>query len=45
MIADMLKNKNLNLIVTEWVIIGKKLNTSIVFIPQSHRAQKNEMFS
>ena len=36
MIADMLCNKKLNPIVTESFIRGRKLNTSLVFIAQSH---------
>ena len=36
MIADMINNKNLNPIVTELLIIGEKLITSIVFITHSH---------
>ena len=36
MIADMLSNKNLNLIVTELFIRGRKLNISLVFITQSY---------
>ena len=35
MIADMINNKKLNLIITELFIRGRKLNISIVFIPQS----------
>ena len=35
MIADMLSNKNLNTIVTELFIGGRKLNISLVFITQS----------
>ena len=35
MIADMLSNKDLNPIVTELFITGRKLNISIVFITQS----------
>ena len=35
MIADMIKNKKLNSIVTELFIRGKKLNISLVFITQS----------
>ena len=34
MIADMINNKNLNSIVTELFIRGRKLNISIVFIIQ-----------
>ena len=36
MIADMLNNKNLNPIVTELFIRGRKLHISLVFIPQSY---------
>ena len=36
MIADMIKNKKLNSIVTELFIRGRKLNISIVFITQSY---------
>ena len=36
MIADMLYNKNLNPVVTELFIRGRKLNISIVFITQSY---------
>ena len=36
MIPDMIKNKNLNLIVTELFIRGRKLNISLVFITQSY---------
>ena len=36
MIADMINNKNLNSIVTEFFIKGRKLNISLVFITQSH---------
>ena len=35
MIADILSNKNLNPIVTELFIRGRKLNISLVFITQS----------
>ena len=38
MIVDMLINKNLNPIVTELFIRGKKMNISIVFITQSYFA-------
>ena len=34
MIADMIHNKNLNSIVTELFIRGRKLNISLVFITQ-----------
>ena len=36
MIADMIKNKKLNPIVTKLFIRGRKLNISIVFITQSY---------
>ena len=36
MIADMINNKKLNSIVTELFIRGRKLNISLVFIPQSY---------
>ena len=36
MIADMINNKNLNAIVTELFIRGRKRNISIVFITQSY---------
>ena len=36
MIADMIHNKKLNSIVTELFIRGRRLNISIVFIPQSY---------
>ena len=36
MIADMIQNKNLNSILTELFIRGRKLNISIVFITQSY---------
>ena len=35
-IADMINNKKLNLVVTELLIRGRKLNISIVFIMQSY---------
>ena len=35
-IADMINNKNLNPIVTELFIRGRKLNISVVFITQSY---------
>ena len=38
MIADMLSNENLNLIITEFFIGGRKLNISLVFIIQSYFA-------
>ena len=34
MIADMLSNKNLNSVVTELFVRGRKLNISLVFIIQ-----------
>ena len=36
MIADMINNKNLNPVVTELFIRGRKLNISIVFITESY---------
>ena len=36
MIADMINNKKLNPVVTDWLIRGRKLNNSIVFITQSY---------
>ena len=36
MITDMINNKILNLIVTELLIRGRKLNISIIFITQSY---------
>ena len=36
MISDMINNKNLNSIVTELFIRGRKLNISLVFITQSY---------
>ena len=36
MIADIIKNKNLNSIVTELFIRGRKLNIALVFITQSY---------
>ena len=36
MIADMIKNKKLNSIVTELFIRGRKRNISLVFITQSY---------
>ena len=36
MIADMIQTKNLNSILTELFIRGRKLNISIVFITQSY---------
>ena len=38
MIVDMLNNKNLNLVVGELFIRGRKLNISFVFIMQSYFA-------
>ena len=37
-IADVLSNKKLNQIVTEYFIRGRKLNISLVFITQSYFA-------
>ena len=36
MIADMFSNKQLNPVVTEMFITGRKLNISLVFITQSY---------
>ena len=36
MIADMINNKQLNSIVTELFIRGRKLNISLIFITQSY---------
>ena len=36
MIADIIKNKKLNSIVTELLVRGRKLNISLVFINQSY---------
>ena len=36
MVADMTDNKNLNPVVTELLIRGRKINISIVFITQSY---------
>ena len=36
MITDMINNKIFNLIVTELLIRGRKLNISIIFITQSY---------
>ena len=38
MIADLLRNKNLNPILTELFTRGRKLNISLVFITQSYFA-------
>ena len=38
MIIDMVSDKNLNPIVTELFITGRKLNISFAFITQSHFA-------
>ena len=38
MIADMLSNKKLNPILTQFIIRGKTLNISLVFITQSYFA-------
>ena len=42
-IADMLSNKNLNSIVTELLIRGRKLNISLVLVTQSHFAVPNNV--
>ena len=45
-IADMLNNKNINPIVIELFIRGRKLNIFLVFIKQSHfAAPKNKLNS
>ena len=36
MIGDTESNKNLNPLVTEWFMTGRKLNISLVFISQSY---------
>ena len=36
MIADMVNDKKLNSIVTEWFIRGRKINISLAFITQSY---------
>ena len=36
MIADIINNKKLNPVLTEWFVRGRKLNISIVFITQSY---------
>ena len=42
MIADIIKNKKLNSIVTELLVRGRKLNISLVFINQSYfKVQKD----
>ena len=43
MIADMLRNKKLNSVVTEVFIRGEKLNISLVFINQSYFAVPKKM--
>ena len=43
MIADMLRNKKLNSVVTEVFIRGEKLNISLVFINQSYFAVPTKM--
>ena len=43
MIADMINNKNLNPIVTELFIRGRKFNISIVFITQSYFKVPNDV--
>ena len=35
-VANMINNKKLNAVVTDWLIRGRKLNISIVFITQSY---------
>ena len=42
-IADMLSNKNLNSIVTELLIRGRKLNISLVLVTQSYFAVPNNV--
>ena len=42
-IADMLINKKLNPIVTEWFIRGRKLNISLIFITQSFFAAPKDI--
>ena len=44
MIADMINNKKLNPVVTEWLIRGRKLNISIVFITQSYFKVSNDVW-
>ena len=41
MIADIIKNKKLNSIVTELFIRGRKLNISLVFITQSYKSTRS----
>ena len=41
--ADMLNNKNLNPIITELFIRGRKLNISLVFITQSYFAMSKNI--
>ena len=36
MVANMINNKKLNAVVTDWLIRGRKLNISVVFITQSY---------
>ena len=36
MIADIINNKKLNPVLTEWFVRGRKLKISIVFITQSY---------
>ena len=43
MIADMISNKNLNPIVTELFIRGRKLNRSLVFIAESYFVVPNNI--
>ena len=42
MIADMINNEELNPIVTEFFIRGRKLNISIVFITQTYLGPKDQ---
>ena len=43
MIADMISNKNLNSIVTELFIRGRKLSISTMFITQSYFQVHNDV--
>ena len=43
MIADLLSNKILNAIITEWFIRGRKLNIFLVFISQCYFAVPKNM--
>ena len=36
MVANMINNKKLNAVVTDWLIRGRKLNISVVVITQSY---------